>query len=64
MTQTEIIACFYIAATAAIIMAIACLIQNRLEGKRLRADREAADAKANLQWVQNIMNQHQKPGER
>jgi low affinity Fe/Cu permease len=61
MTQTEIIACFYIIAAAVVIMAVACLIQNRYEDKRLRADREAADAKAEDERIQNIMSQHKKP---
>ena len=61
MTQTEIIACFYIIGAAVVIMAIACLVQNRFEDKRLRADREAADAKAEDERIQNIMSQHRKP---
>tara|TARA_R110000744_G_scaffold229170_1_gene347167 strand:- start:575 stop:760 length:186 start_codon:yes stop_codon:yes gene_type:complete len=61
MTQTEIIACFYIIAAATVIMAIACLVQNRYEDKRLRADREAADTKAEDERIQNIMSQHRKP---
>ena len=61
MTQTEIIACFYIIAAAVVIMAVACLIQNRFEDKRLRADREAADAKDEDERIQNIMSQHRKP---
>jgi p-aminobenzoyl-glutamate transporter AbgT len=61
MTQTEIIAFFYLIAAAVVIMAIACLIQKRFEDKRLRADREAADAKAEDERIQNIMSQHKKP---
>tara|TARA_R110002153_G_C13043882_1_gene470144 strand:+ start:399 stop:593 length:195 start_codon:yes stop_codon:yes gene_type:complete len=64
MTQSEILACFYIAIAAAVIMAIACLIQNHYEVKRLRSEREKADAKAEDQRVEAIRNQHKKPVER
>jgi len=64
MTQTEILACFYIAVIAAVIMALACIIQNHFEVLRLRSDREKADAKAEDERVQNIMSQHKKLGER
>ncbi len=49
MTQPEITTCFFIALAAAVIMAIACLINAHLDDKRLRRDREAADEKANRQ---------------
>ena len=64
MTQTEILAFFYIILAAAVIMALACIIHNHYEVLRLRSDREKADAKAEDERVQIIMNQHKKPGER
>ena len=64
MTQSEILACFYIAVIAAVIMAVACLVQNYYENKRLRSDREKADARAEDQRVEAIRNQHKKPVER
>ena len=64
MTQSEILACFYIALAAAVIMAIACLIQNHYEVKRLRRDEESANDKANNERKQQHQNQQKSRYER